>query len=93
MPLRVEGCIMSRETHEREALPVLAVKVTEAARILGISRASIYELLNEGALHSRKFGRDLLIEMSELRRWLDALPVRESRKANRQTGAALEATP
>jgi excisionase family DNA binding protein len=80
---------MSKENHEREPFPVLTVKVSEAIRILGISRSSFYELLNNGTLRGRRFGRDLLIEMSELERWIAALPYRESH-AGRRTGAPQE---
>lgn len=60
------------------ALPVtptpptaLAVSPIEAARLLGISRTTIYTLLDSGAIPSALLNRRRLIPVSALQAWLD----------------------
>lgn len=48
--------------------------VTEAVAYTRIGRASLYNLLAEGKLTGRKFGRKLLFDVKELDTFLDALP-------------------
>jgi excisionase family DNA binding protein len=45
---------------------------TEAAKRLGIGRATVYELLTTGQLASLKIGARRLIPDSEVRRFIDA---------------------
>jgi len=50
----------------------LAVSVTEAAALLGVSRPTIYALLErDGGLPSLRVGRRRLIPMAALERWID----------------------
>ena len=46
----------------------LLVSVQEAARMLGIGRTSIYQLINSGELQTMKLGRRRLITIESLRR-------------------------
>jgi excisionase family DNA binding protein len=71
--------MMFNANHERERLPVLAVKINDAARIAGVGRNTIFDELDNGTLRGRKLGSAVLIEIRELERWLSALPYRESR--------------
>ena len=51
----------------------IAVSPSEAARLAGIGRTKIYEVLNTGALASFKIGTRRLIRVSELDAWLRRL--------------------
>lgn len=46
----------------------LLVSVQQAARMLGIGRTSIYQLINSGELQTMKLGRRRLITIESLRR-------------------------
>ncbi|HVT76979.1 MAG TPA: helix-turn-helix domain-containing protein [Acidimicrobiales bacterium] len=46
----------------------------EAAAVLGVSRGTVYKLLDAGALASCKLGSRRLIRRSDLEAFLDALP-------------------
>jgi excisionase family DNA binding protein len=52
----------------------LAYGVVEAARVAGIGRSTIYEMLASGDLTAVKLGRRTLIPADELRRFIAALP-------------------
>ena len=52
----------------------LAVRLVVAARMIGLSRSMIYELLEEGAIESIKVGRARLIPVESLRAFLAAQP-------------------
>ena len=53
-------------------LELLQVEVTEAARLLGYSRSTIYEMLNSGELPSTRHGTSRRIPLSALRAWIEA---------------------
>ena len=48
--------------------PPLAVRVRDAAHMIGIGRTKLYELIGSGELQTVKIGRATLITMSSLRR-------------------------
>ena len=50
--------------------PRLAVSPTEAARLAGIGRTTLYEALSSGALRSLKIGKRRLITIEALKDWL-----------------------
>lgn len=50
------------------------VSVKDAARMLGISPWSCYQLLNDGKVESRYHGRRRLVVVTSLRAYADALP-------------------
>jgi len=56
----------------------LAVTITEAVRVSGVSRTSIYEALKRGDLTARKAGRRTLIAFSDLEAYLVSLPTYQS---------------
>jgi len=49
----------------------LAVGTTEAARLLGISRPTLYKLLNRADFPSFRVGSRVLISVSGLEAWID----------------------
>ena len=52
-------------------LDPLAVSAAEAARLLGISRPSIYPLLNRADFPSFRIGGRVLISVSGLQEWIN----------------------
>jgi hypothetical protein len=55
-----------------EPLPALRFAVPEAARILRISRAQIYNRIQEGVLRPQKDGARTFLTQSELERYVRA---------------------
>lgn len=53
-------------------LEPLSVSTSEAARLLGVSRPTIYELMQNGGLPSFKVGSRTLLPVSGLREWVAA---------------------
>lgn len=51
----------------------LTVSIREAARLTGLSRATIYRYLDDGAFEALKTGRRILIVYASLKAWLEAL--------------------
>jgi len=56
---------------QREAV---FVSTKEAARLLGLSRNHVYELLNQDAIESRYIGKRRLVMVSSLHDFIAALP-------------------
>lgn len=54
----------------KEPSPSLLVSIVEAARLLGIGRNGIYNLMASGAIRSTKIGQRRLIARSELERYV-----------------------
>jgi excisionase family DNA binding protein len=48
----------------------IAVSVSEAARISGVGRSTLYAEMAEGQLKFKKIGRRRLITIDDLRAWL-----------------------
>lgn len=57
----------------------ISVGVEEAARLIGIARSMLYEMLARGEIQSFKVGRRRLILMKELERHVTALAEENSR--------------
>ena len=53
-------------------LEPLSVSTSEAARLLGVSRPTIYELMQNGGLPCFKVGTRTLLPVSGLREWVAA---------------------
>lgn len=51
--------------------PLLAVRLRDAARMIGIGRTKVYDLIGSSELQTVKIGRATLITMSSLRRLVD----------------------
>lgn len=60
--------------HSEDAIMVTR---TEAARRLSLSERQIDELRRRGDLAAQRFGRKILIPVSELRRFAESLPADE----------------
>lgn len=54
-----------------DKLEPLAVGATEAARLLGISRPTLYQLLNREDFPSFRVGNRVLISVAGLQAWID----------------------
>jgi excisionase family DNA binding protein len=55
-----------------EVLPQLRFEITEAARILRLSRATLYERIRDGELKAQKDGRRSFITVVELQRYISS---------------------
>lgn len=53
-----------------DTLQPLAVSPAECARLLGISRPKVYDLINQGDFPSFKLGSRTLISVDGLRAWI-----------------------
>jgi excisionase family DNA binding protein len=53
-----------------ESLPHLRFEITEAARLLRISRATLYERIRSGVIATQKDGRRTFITAAELHRYV-----------------------
>ena len=54
------------------AIQPLAISVSEACKLLGLSRFSINQLLRSGVIKSRKVGRRVLVLTQSLREFVAA---------------------
>jgi len=61
---------MNAKSHTHTPLDRLAVRVEEAAEILGIGRSMLFLLLKDGRLKSVKIGKRRLIPLLELEAFL-----------------------
>ena len=58
-------------------LEPLSVSTSEAARLLGVSRPTIYELMQNGGLPWFKVGTRTLLPVSGLKEWVAAQTAKE----------------
>ena len=61
---------------------LITVDVKEAARITGLSRSKIYELIQDQDIVAIKLGRRTLIEVSAIREYISKLPAFNSPSRN-----------
>jgi len=61
---------------------LITVDVKEAARITGLSRSKIYELIQDQDIVAKKLGRRTLIEVSVLKDYISRLPTFTSPSRN-----------
>jgi excisionase family DNA binding protein len=66
--IQLEACMSTTV----EPLPHLRFEIPEAARILRISRATLYERIREGLITTQKDGRRTFITAAELQRYVIA---------------------
>jgi excisionase family DNA binding protein len=64
--IQLEACMSATV----EPLPHLRFEIPEAARILRISRATLYERIREGLITTQKDGRRTFITAAELQRYV-----------------------
>ena len=60
-----------------DKLEPLAVSAAEAARLLGVSRPTLYQLLNRADFPSFRVGGRVLISVSGLQAWIDRQAAKE----------------
>jgi excisionase family DNA binding protein len=53
-------------------METLTVRVTEAAKMLGIGRSKTYDLISTGVLPSVRIGKSVRVPVDALRKWLAA---------------------
>ena len=87
--INVDGCsdYFVDITKSNEGMPMLmplAVNVDQTAKMVGCSRSKLYMAIAKGELEIRKQGRKTIILVSELQRYLEALPTSE-RSASAET--------
>lgn len=61
---------MQNDKH-KELTPI-AISVSEAARLLGVSRPKVYQLMQQEHLPSFKVGTRTLIPVADLHKWVTA---------------------
>lgn len=61
--------------HAPEAL---AYDVATAARIMGVSKATVFNELKKGTIAAKKFGRKTLITRAAIDAWVANLPARNA---------------
>jgi excisionase family DNA binding protein len=64
---------------DRQMPTPLAVTIKEGARLTGMSRTRIYELIGENRLEAVKAGRRTLLRMASLQDYMASLPRAEIR--------------
>jgi len=65
--------VSARIHDQTDRRPVLAVSPAEAARMAGIGRTKLYEILAANELVSIKLGSRRLIRVADLEAWLQSL--------------------
>jgi excisionase family DNA binding protein len=59
----------------------IAAPPAEAARIAGVSKNTVYQLLADRKVTAKKLGRKTLVDLASLQAWLDSLPAYSSKAA------------
>jgi excisionase family DNA binding protein len=59
----------------------LGFSITEACKVSGVGRTTIYEEIKAGRLRAVKRGRRTLILAHDLKHWLEALPAVKAEEA------------
>jgi excisionase family DNA binding protein len=70
------------------SIPRLGLNPDEAATATGVSRTRIFEAIRDGTLTARKAGKATVIEIEELQRWVQSLPVRGRAPDSKEPHAA-----
>jgi excisionase family DNA binding protein len=64
----------SGESSRQAVVPQLLLTIKETARLLRLSEAKVYSMLeyrHPGGIPIKRFGKSVRVSVSELRRWLD----------------------
>lgn len=62
-------------------LTPFAVSISDAVKIVGLGRTSLYAAIAAGKLRTKKSGRRTLVETAALRQFIEALPESSSQNA------------
>ena len=81
----LDAASLSPGAHAMTPIPI-SVSVDEAARMVGVSRDTIYDLVNAGRLTKVKIGRRSVIKYADLQKLIepDDKPSEEKPKAKRR---------
>jgi excisionase family DNA binding protein len=66
---------------------VLAHTIADAAKVSGIGRTTLYELIGAGKIAARKAGNRTLIPAESLRAYISSLPAADIRTGQRKVAA------
>jgi hypothetical protein len=69
-------CEISRTAQVIVAIEPIALPIESAPAAAGVTRTRIFEAVAKGELTARKAGKATILEVSELRRWIQSLPTR-----------------
>ncbi len=58
------------------ALEPIAVAIERVPQLVGVSRTRIFEAVRNSEISARKAGRSTIIEVDELKRWVQSLPLK-----------------
>jgi len=61
----------SKETAMQDQTPPLLLKVEEAARLLGLGRSKVFQLLSTGELPRVHIGRSVRVRRTDLEQWVE----------------------
>lgn len=64
--------------NQAERVEPIAVSATEAARLLGVSRPTLYELMGREDFPSFKLGNRRLVSVAGLRAWVERQATNEA---------------
>jgi excisionase family DNA binding protein len=64
---------MKNETHS-EVPDLVLLRVLDAARMLGISKSKMYQLIYEGTIPAIRVGKSIRVVRSSLSSWIAAQP-------------------
>ena len=67
---------LSGAAFTNQAIEPLALPVDAAAVAAGVTRTRLYDAIARNELTARKPGKQTIIEIDELRRWIRSLPSR-----------------
>ncbi len=65
----------------------IAHTIADAAKVSGLGRTTIYELIGAGRIEARKAGNRTLIPAESLRAYIQSLPVADIRTGQRKAAA------
>ncbi len=82
-PAGADGASAGSDGKTALARRPIAVRPSEAARLTGVSRSSVFQAIRAGHLPARKYGRRTLILTDELWAWVADLPSRALGALNR----------
>ncbi|HEY0840802.1 MAG TPA: helix-turn-helix domain-containing protein [Vulgatibacter sp.] len=55
----------------KEEIEPLLVRTPVAAKMIGFSKSKLFELIRDGEIPTIKIGRSTLIEVVEIKRWIE----------------------
>jgi len=60
------------------AFPIQAVRVTDAARMFGLGKTTLWRAIRDGRLRSSRVGRRVLLKLADVEAWIEAETKRAS---------------